>query len=154
MASLAFLAEKNISYFTIPVAFFAALWPRSQSAFKEPGKSYFDAAHPRTFASRLEKSDLDKDTVAQILRAEAATSNGLEGLPIFAAAVVAGNSAGLSPLALNALSVGYIASRIVYNYVYIFLGGNRNLAGLRTPIWFIGIGQAMALFVKAGLAKL
>ncbi|KAK5636748.1 hypothetical protein RRF57_012460 [Xylaria bambusicola] len=115
MASLALFAEKNISYFT-------ALWPRSQSAFKEPGKTYFDHAHPRTFASRLEKSDLDKDTVAQILRAEAACANGLEGLPIFAAAVIAGNSAGLSPLTLNALSVGYIASRIVYNYVYIFLG--------------------------------
>ncbi|KAI1364518.1 hypothetical protein F5Y08DRAFT_306560 [Xylaria arbuscula] len=154
MASLSFLAEKNISYFTIPVALLAALWPRSQSAFKEPGQKYFDPANPRTFASRLEKSDLDKETVAKILRAEAATANGMEGLPVFAAAVVAGNTAGLSPLVLNGLSLGYIASRIVYNYVYIFLGENRKLAGLRTPIWFVGIGQALALFVKAGLAKL
>lgn len=97
---------------------------------------------------------LPSKTVAKILRAEAATANGMEGLPVFAAAVVAGNSAGLSPLTLNALSLGYIVSRVVYNYVYIFLGSNRKLAGLRTPIWFVGIGQALALFVKAGLTKL
>ncbi|TGJ82183.1 hypothetical protein E0Z10_g6584 [Xylaria hypoxylon] len=154
MAPLSFLAENNISYFTIPVALLAALWPRSQSAFKEPGKKYFDAANPRTFASRLEKSDLDKETVSRILRAEAASANGMEGLPIFAAAVVAGNSAGLSTTALNSLSIAYIVSRVVYNWVYIFLGGNRKLAGLRTPIWFVGISSALALFVKAGLAKL
>ncbi|KAI1352787.1 hypothetical protein F5Y01DRAFT_83344 [Xylaria sp. FL0043] len=154
MAALSFLAEKNISYFTIPVALFAALWPRSQSAFGEPGKKYFDPANPRTFTSRLEKADLDKETVARILRAEAASANGMEGLPIFAAAVVAGNSAGLSNTALNSLSVGYIVSRIIYNYVYIFLSSNRKLASLRTPVWFVGIGSALALFVKAGLAKL
>ncbi|KAI0205670.1 hypothetical protein F4808DRAFT_409839 [Astrocystis sublimbata] len=152
--ALAFLADKNISYFTIPVAFVAALWPRSFSAFQGPGQKYFDPAHPRTFASRLEKSDLDKETVAKILRAEAASANGFEGLPIFAAAIVAGNSSGLSNTALNSLSIAYVLSRFVYNYVYIFLGGNRNLAGLRTPVWFAGIGSAFALFIKAGLAKL
>ncbi|KAI0457160.1 hypothetical protein F5B21DRAFT_98897 [Xylaria acuta] len=154
MAALSFLGEKNISYFTIPVAVFAALWPRSFSAFQGPGQKYFDPTNPRTFASRLEKSDLDKETVARILRAESASSNGFEGLPFFAAAIVAGNSAGLSNTALNALSVTYILSRVVYNYVYIFLGSNRKLAGLRTPVWFVGLGSALALFVKAGLAKL
>ncbi|RWA07686.1 hypothetical protein EKO27_g7414 [Xylaria grammica] len=153
MASLSFLAEKNISYFTIPVALVAALWPRSQSIFKQPGQKYFDPTNPRTFPSRLEKSDLDKETVGRILRAEAATANGIEGLPIFAAAVVAGNSAGLSTKTLNSLSIAYILSRVVYNYWYIFLGGNRQLAGLRTPIWFASTGTALALFVKAGLAK-
>ncbi len=78
----------------------------------------------------------------------------MEGLPIFAAAVVAGNSAGLSTTALNSLTIGYIASRIAYNYVYIFLGSNRKLAALRTQVWFVGIGSIFALFVKAGLAKL
>ncbi|KAI0534542.1 hypothetical protein GGR58DRAFT_51811 [Xylaria digitata] len=154
MASLSFLAEKNISYFTIPLALVAALWPRSQSAFKQPGKKYFDPANPRTFASRLEKSDLDKETVARILRAEAASANGMEGLPVFAAAIVAGNSAGLSTTTLNSLSIAYILSRVVYNYIYIFLGGNRKVAGLRTPVWFAGMATALTLFVKAGLAKL
>lgn len=91
--------------------------------------------------------------MARILRAESASSNGFEGLPLFAAAIVAGNSAGLSALALNSLTIAYIASRVVYNYVYIFLGGNRKIAGFRTPIWFVGIGSIMTLFVKAGLSK-
>ncbi|KAI8944714.1 hypothetical protein F4801DRAFT_585125 [Xylaria longipes] len=154
MAALSFFADKNISYFTIPVALFTSLWPRSQSAYQGAGQKYFDPCNPRTFAARLEKSDLDKETVARILRAESASSNGFEGLPLFAAAIVAGNSAGLSNTALNSLSITYILSRIVYNYVYIFLGGNRKLAGLRTPVWLVGIGSALALFVKAGLAKM
>ncbi|KAI0403461.1 hypothetical protein F4802DRAFT_290485 [Xylaria palmicola] len=153
MASLSFLGEKNISYFTIPVVLFTALWPRSYSAFKGPGQKYFDPTNPRTFASRLEKSDLDKETVARILRAESASSNGFENLPLFAAAVVAGNSAGLGAGTMNALSLAYVASRVVYNWVYIFLGSNRQLAGLRTPVWFVGVGTALAMFVKAGLAK-
>ncbi|KAI1196461.1 hypothetical protein F5X97DRAFT_305133 [Nemania serpens] len=153
MASLSFFSEHNISYFTIPVALIAALWPRSYSAFQGPGQKYFDPGNPRTFAARLEKADLDKEVVARILRAESASSNGFEGLPLFAAAIVAGNSAGLSALALNSLTIAYIASRVVYNYVYIFLGGNRKIAGFRTPIWFVGIGSIMTLFVKAGLSK-
>ncbi|KAI1186405.1 hypothetical protein F5B17DRAFT_403847 [Nemania serpens] len=153
MASLSFLSEHNISYFTLPVAFIAALWPRSYSAFQGPGKKYFDPTNPRTFAARLEKADLDKEVVARLLRAESASANGFEGLPLFAAAVVAGNNAGLSTLTLNLLTVGYIASRALYNYIYIFVGGNRQLAGLRTPVWFAGIGSIMTLFVKAGLTK-
>ncbi|KAI0865354.1 hypothetical protein F4860DRAFT_306173 [Xylaria cubensis] len=153
MASLSFFVEKNISYFTIPVAVFTALWPRSYSAFQGPGQKYFDPTNPRTFPARLEKSGLDKETVARIQRAESASSNGFEGLPLFAAAIVAGNSAGLSNVAMNSLSITYILSRIVYNWVYIFLGGNRQMAGLRTPVWFVGIGSALAMFVKAGLAK-
>ncbi|KAI1750136.1 hypothetical protein F4782DRAFT_510080 [Xylaria castorea] len=152
--SLSFLTDMNISYFTIPVAVITALWPRSYSAFQGPGQKYFDPTNPRAFAARLEKSDLDKETIARIQRAEAASSNGFEGLPLFAAAIVAGNSAGLSNTAMNSLSVTYILSRIVYNWVYIFLGANRKMAGLRTPVWFVGIGSALTLFVKAGLAKM
>ncbi|KAI0116402.1 hypothetical protein GGR51DRAFT_316125 [Nemania sp. FL0031] len=152
--ALSFFADKNISYFTIPVALFTALWPRNFSAFQGPGQKHFDPTNPRTFASRLEKSDLDKETVARILRAESASSNGFEVLPLFAAAIVAGNSSGLSNTALNSLSIGFILSRIAYNYVYIFLGGNRKFAGLRTPVWFVGVVSYMTLFIKAGLAKM
>ncbi|KAI1125724.1 hypothetical protein F5Y10DRAFT_246432 [Nemania abortiva] len=152
--ALSFFADKNLSYFTIPVALFTALWPRNYSAFQGPGQKYFDPTNPRTFAARLEKSDLDKETVARILRAESASSNGIEALPLFAAAIVAGNSAGLSNTALNSLSIGFIISRAVYNYVYIFIGGNHKLAGLRSLVWFSSIGSIMTLFIKAGLAKM
>ncbi|KAJ8126047.1 hypothetical protein O1611_g7592 [Lasiodiplodia mahajangana] len=141
--ALSFLTNNNISYFTIPVALFTG-----------PGQKFFDPTNPRTFASRLEKSNLDKESVARILRAESASSNGFEGLPLFAAAIVAGNSAGLSNTVLNSLSIGYILTRVAYNYVYIFLGGNREYAGLRTPVWFVGVVSYMTLFVKAGLAKM
>ncbi|KAI1813078.1 hypothetical protein GGS20DRAFT_554959 [Poronia punctata] len=152
--ALSFLGDRNISYFTIPLAVITSLYPRAYSAWRGPGKKYFDGSNPRTFAARLEKSELDKETIARLQRAESASSNGFEGLPLFAAAIVAGNTAGLSAKTLNTLSISYILSRVVYNWVYIFLAANRNLAPLRTPVWFVSLGTTLAFFIKAGLAKM
>ena len=55
----------------------------------------------------------------KVIRSEAAHFNGFENLGLFAAAVTAGNIAGLDNSMLNYLSVGYLASRIAYNYIYI-----------------------------------
>ncbi|KAI0156484.1 hypothetical protein GGR57DRAFT_83095 [Xylariaceae sp. FL1272] len=145
-----FFTDKNISYFTIPVALVLALYPRSYAA-SGPTEKLFDPSNPRTIQSNLAKSDIDKKVVAKVLRAESACSNGFEGLPLFAAAVVAGNTAGLSTLTLNAASVGYIVSRVFYNYIYITLQEDRKWASIRTPVWFSGVAAIMTLFVKAGL---
>ncbi|KAI1262282.1 hypothetical protein F5Y18DRAFT_430183 [Xylariaceae sp. FL1019] len=147
-----FFTDKNISYFTIPVALILALYPRSYAA-SGPTEKVFDPSNPRTLSTGLANSDIDKkaSTVAKVLRAESAVANGIEGLPLFAAAVVAGNTAGLSTLTLNAASVGYLASRVFYNYVYITLQENRKWASIRTPVWFTGVAAIMTLFVKAGL---
>ncbi|KAI1494520.1 hypothetical protein F5X96DRAFT_567017 [Biscogniauxia mediterranea] len=143
--------NQNISYFTIPVAFFLAMAPRGYSGFAGPGKKYFDPANPRTFAARLENADIDKDVKARILRAEACSANAFEALPLYAAAVVAGNVAGLPRDTLNALAAGYIASRAAYTWVYIWGQNNRKLADARTLVWGVGVGLVMTLFVKAGL---
>lgn len=57
-----------------------------------------------------------KDTIA---RAEGAQQNGFENIGLFAAAVVVGNVAKLDNSTLNTLSYGYLASRVVYNFLYI-----------------------------------
>ncbi|KAI1506225.1 hypothetical protein F5X99DRAFT_404272 [Biscogniauxia marginata] len=142
--------NQNISYFTIPVALFLALAPRGYSGFAGVGKKYFDPSNPRTFAARLGNADIDKQVKARILRAESASANAFENLPLYAAAVVAGNTAGLPKQTLNALSAGYIASRLVYTWVYIWGQNNRKLAGARTLVWGVGVGFIMTLFVKAG----
>lgn len=53
------------------------------------------------------------------MRAESAQQNGFENLGLFAAAVVIGNVANLSNSTLNTLSGAYLASRVVYNYLYL-----------------------------------
>jgi uncharacterized MAPEG superfamily protein len=60
-----------------------------------------------------------KATKDTIIRAEGAQQNGFENVGLFASAVVAGNIAGLDNRTLNILSSGYLASRAVYNYIYI-----------------------------------
>lgn len=54
---------------------------------------------------------------------------------MFAAAVVAANVAGVPVSQLNRLSLQYLASRLVYNVIYIGLQNNRNFAPLRPLAW-------------------
>lgn len=53
------------------------------------------------------------------MRAEGAQQNGFENIGLFAAAVVIGNVAKLDNWTLNSLSFGYLASRVLYNVIYI-----------------------------------
>ncbi|KAI1866362.1 uncharacterized protein JN550_007750 [Neoarthrinium moseri] len=148
-----FLNDTNVSYYTIPVALGLALYPRVYAGLSGPGKKYFTPQNPRAFVDNLEKTEaLDKKLRLRLIRAEACGANAFENLPLFAAAVTAGNAAGLSVQALNYLSVGYIVSRIAYTWVYIFGLGDRNVHPLaRTAVWSAAIGCVMTLFVKAGL---
>jgi uncharacterized MAPEG superfamily protein len=66
---------------------------------------------------RLRQFDIA--TKEKIIRAEGAQQNGFENVGLFAAAVVAGNIAKLDNTTLNYLSGGYLASRVLYNFVYI-----------------------------------
>jgi uncharacterized MAPEG superfamily protein len=74
---------------------------------------------------------------------------------VFAAAVTAGNSAGVSALTMNVLSIGWLASRVLYTYVYIWYQGTEKLAfgeaPLRFKVWSIGTMICMTMFVLAGL---
>ncbi|KAF3041920.1 hypothetical protein E8E12_007391 [Didymella heteroderae] len=105
--------DKNISYFTIPPALIFALIPRFYSGLSGPGTKLFDRNSPRSFPDTLKSADLDEELRGRLLRAEACSANGFEALPFFSAAVTAGNSAGLSALTMNTLSVGWLASRLL-----------------------------------------
>ena len=70
-----------------------------------------------------------------IRRAFAATNNGIESIGFYAAAVVAANSAGVPIADVNALTLGYLASRLGYNVIYIYLQKNRKMAPLRSVFW-------------------
>lgn len=83
------------------------------------------------------------------MRCEGAQNNGFENLAFFASAVVAGNLAGLPARTLNALSGGYLLSRIVYNYIYIN-NTSDGMASARTGVFFTGIGMIFTLFIKSG----
>lgn len=146
------LANTNISLHTIPFAILIALAPRmwARYVYQSSLNKDMDIAHPREWSKALAMdSELDNKTQGQLIRAEAAMSNGLENIGLYAAAVTAGNAAGLSTKALNGLSLGYLASRVVYNVVYIWAGVEER-AKWRSMSYMLSAGLCCTLFIKAG----
>jgi len=115
------------------------------------GRDY-DLAYPRKTQSTLVADDkMDKIFKMRLLRAEAATANGLETLGFYAAAVVAANAAHVDVDVLNALTLGYLGSRVVYNVVYVWLQDSRAFAPVRSLAWITGVCLTVAMYVKAGM---
>lgn len=77
-------------------------------------------------------------------------ANGLETVGLYSAGVVAAAGAGVPAETLNYLSIAYLASRVGYNAVYVWLQENRKLAPMRSVCWNASIGIIAALWIKAG----
>ncbi len=142
----------NLSLYTIPVAWLLCLAPHiyATQLYQRASSRQFDNRQPRSLVKTVsENSSIDSATKGRIQRAEAAQQNGFENVGIFAAAVVAGNMAGLGSGWLNGLSGGYVISRVVYNVLYVN-NTTAGLAALRTWVFISGIGMIWTLFVLAG----
>ena len=104
------------SLYTIPAAWVLSIAPHFYAA--SLGK--FDNKSPRAYTKESSSDQsIDKATKERIIRAEGAQQNGFENIGLFAAAVVAGNIARLDNWTLNALTGGYLLSRVAYNLLYI-----------------------------------
>jgi uncharacterized MAPEG superfamily protein len=75
--------------------------------------------------------------------------NGLENIGLFAAAVVAGNLAGLPARTLNLLTGGYLVSRALYNFIYVSTTSEM-MGHARSAVYTVGIINIMTLFIKSG----
>lgn len=85
----------------------------------------------------------------RLQRAEAVVANAFETLGLYAAAVTAGNAAGVQARIMNTLTLSYIASRVLYTWIYIWGQENRKIAPLRTIVWGVGMCFSMAMFIAA-----
>ncbi|KAI5474988.1 hypothetical protein MNV49_002111 [Pseudohyphozyma bogoriensis] len=111
----------------------------------------FEALHPREYIVKARSLEKQTPTVAKYLRAEAASANGFESLPVYCAAVVAGNVSGLGAGVLNKLALAYVISRVAYNYIYIRVT-KENVSPLRSLAFNISAGICWTLFIKSGNA--
>ncbi|KAK4986987.1 hypothetical protein LTR66_004824 [Elasticomyces elasticus] len=151
MASL-FDSTRNFSLYTIPAAWVVALAPHVYAAqiFEARSSKAFDATAPRSFTTKVQQDPaLDAATKGRIIRAEGAQQNGFENLGLFAAAVAAGNAAGLDHWWLNALSGAYVMSRIAYTLIYVN-NESKGLAQVRSVVFLSGVGVVWTLFIMAG----
>ncbi|GAA5934151.1 uncharacterized protein JCM15063_000570 [Sporobolomyces koalae] len=109
----------------------------------------FDNSDVRSFQSRITAMDRKNPVVGKFVRAEAATSNTYETLPLFACAVLAGAVARLPLEQQHKFAFGYVAIRAVYSFLYVKIA-NPKYAGLRSVVWLTGILSIFNHFIQAG----
>lgn len=94
-----------------------------------------DNKYPRLQQTRLEGLGA---------RAQAASANAFEALPVFAAAVLVAHLAGVEPGRAALLSGVFVAARVLHGVFYL-----ANLDILRSAVWFVGFACCVALFLSA-----
>lgn len=77
-------------------------------------------------------------------RANAAQMNGFEAFPLFAVAVLVAHQLGAPAARVDTLALTFVAARVAYIVTYI-----ADWALLRSLVWMLGIGSAVAIFTAA-----
>ncbi|KAF9927401.1 hypothetical protein FBU30_003259 [Linnemannia zychae] len=107
--------------------------------------------NPRGQLEKIEKK-MTAAAWAMAKRAEGAHINGLETLPVFYGAVLAALQAGVPKDTVSFYSIFFVASRVLFNLVYIF--NTSELTALaRTGIWTAGMISCLKLFLAAAATK-
>lgn len=91
----------------------------------------------------------DKATYARYERARAAHANALENLPLFAAAVICANIAGLDVAMVNMVCGVFLGLRTVYLSLYIAIE-RQALSYARSMVWMASAACCLYLLVKSG----
>ena len=75
-------------------------------------------------------------------RAHATQLNGFEAFPLFAVAVLVAQQLHAPQARVDTLAVVFVAARVAYQVAYL-----ADLHAVRSIVWFIGIGAAVAIFL-------
>lgn len=140
----------NYSLYVIPAFYVLNLAPHAYGAtiLKNANNGNADNANPRTHLRSLKKST-PREIYGRYERAQAAHNNGLENLPLIAAAVICGNMARLDPSTLNTVAGLFLALRTVYIVAYVQTTTHQ-WSLLRSGIWLSSVGCCLYLLGKAG----
>eukprot|EP01117_Protostelium_nocturnum_P011262 TRINITY_DN4091_c0_g1_i1.p1 TRINITY_DN4091_c0_g1~~TRINITY_DN4091_c0_g1_i1.p1 ORF type:complete len:158 (-),score=45.81 TRINITY_DN4091_c0_g1_i1:166-639(-) len=140
----------NLSYYGIPAAW-ALATTLNLTGVVLLGK-YYNNADPRNQWGKVATDNVstaEKRAVAS--RWHNASSNGYEGFPLFASAVLLGNWARLGGNFMNYFTAGYFAVRGVYTYLYVTTPSDASEAhaNARTVVWLTGTGLCSYVLVRA-----
>ncbi|MEY2618196.1 MAG: hypothetical protein RL522_1198 [Pseudomonadota bacterium] len=130
----------TVSHFTVSYAclLVAALLPivctglaKKDGFGRSRREGGYDNVNPRAWQARQE---------GRAAWAYAAQSNSFEALPLFVGAVLVAHQMGANQAIADALSVAFVALRIVY--IWAYLSGR---ASLRSLVWVAALGANIAL---------
>ena len=121
------LTTHNYSVYSLPLAFLLAQFVSPRVALHKLGLGHNvsprDDLVTATPTSGTTKPPHGKSIsvadLATLKRREGAHKNGLENFPLFVAAIIVGNDAGLGTVEMNAIAAGYLGIRCLYNYLYV-----------------------------------
>lgn len=111
----------------------AGLLPMIWIAYAKATGGRYDNQAPRQFLAGVEGA---------AKRAHWAEQNAYEAFPLFAAGVLVAHYVGADQGTVNALALTFIGARVAHGVCYI-----ADLASLRSLVWLVGWGSAIALFV-------
>ncbi|KLJ07862.1 hypothetical protein EMPG_16644 [Blastomyces silverae] len=143
-------ATNNWSFHSIAGAYVLGLVPHGYYVLKLASIRQISNVMPRDHFSSL-KGNIPADTWNKLCRAHSAHLNALESLPLFAAAMIAGNAAKLPASDLNLIAAEYIGARMIYTALYMGVR-SEGLSYLRTGVWAWSIGLPLYGLIQAGRA--
>lgn len=149
-----FFDTYNPSILSIPAYFVLAMIPHGWAIkVASQGRiSTWDNRNPRNTDLKAKlKARLPAETYAKYERLEACHANSIESFPLFTAAIVLGNIAGLKKAELTSFAAWFLVVRITYMAVYAS-HKTQGLAALRTGIWYVGVGLCFKAIIQAAKA--
>jgi uncharacterized MAPEG superfamily protein len=114
-----------------------------------------DNRNPRSSDLKAKlKERLGPKVFAKYERAEACHANSMENLPLFTAAVILGNMAGLEQEGLgglNGFAASFLAVRLAYTTAYL-THETQGPTAVRSALWAVGVGLCLRVIFKAAKA--
>ncbi|KAG7570976.1 hypothetical protein FFLO_01070 [Filobasidium floriforme] len=139
------LFDRNLSVLAIPATFAVAFLPHTVKVILLGDR--FDNEKPRA-QTNFKVTD-DSIYREKINRLAAIHTNGMENFPLFAAAVLAANFARLPTRLLNTFSLSYLASRILFSFIY-YSQSSTSASVARSVSYFGGMLGSLWVLVKSG----
>ncbi|EAW11084.1 uncharacterized protein ACLA_067200 [Aspergillus clavatus NRRL 1] len=144
------MSGNNYSLHSIAAAYAVGLFPQAYYYAKmmANAKEHVTNVLPRENLANL-KGKIPVQVWQKLVKAHCAHLNAMEGLPIFAAAMLAGNLAKLPSNELNTLSLEYVGARLLYTALYM---GTKSeaVSYLRTGVWAWSVSIPIWGLIKAG----
>ncbi|KAH7887099.1 hypothetical protein F5I97DRAFT_1105039 [Phlebopus sp. FC_14] len=145
MSFSSLLEHPALALYSIPAVWVLAYVPAFLKNATITRAAGWDNVAPRENIARVR----DAEKTALIKRMDGAHQNGLEILPLWIGAVLAGTATHLDTRTMNVSAVSFITLRALYVYVYVT--HKTSLQSLaRTFLWLGSTGIALRLLLKAG----
>ncbi|MCJ1370971.1 hypothetical protein MMC20_002186 [Loxospora ochrophaea] len=142
----------NYSLYSVLAFWAIAVAPHAYATHiaKSANNGVWSNANPRgaKLNEHLRKT-IPAETFARYERAEAASKNGFENLPLFGIAIAFGNIAQLPASTLNAVAGGVVGLRMLYNFLYVGISDEK-ASFARSGVWFLTVGLCGYTIVSAG----